>query len=118
MVQIYYEVNKKDLGSAEEMKEEMDKYFQEKKNPDVYYIETDKTTNGYDVVRSRVQVMTENDVETDFLYYIIDNDKIAYITAITYNQDDNEKLETYMNNLANSIHFEKIDGRKNDKILS
>ena len=107
MVQIYYEVNKKDLGSAEEMKEEMDKYFQEKKNPDVYYIETDKTTNGYDVVRSRVQVMTENDVETDFLYYIIDNDKIAYITAITYNQDDNEKLETYMNNLANSIHFEK-----------
>ena len=59
------------------------------------------------LVKARIQFLTTEYVETEFVYYIVKDSKIAYITAITYNQDDVDSLEEYMNTLADSIHWEK-----------
>ena len=85
----------------------MDTYFKNQLSPDIYYIEDSTTANGYMLVKARIQFLTTEYVETEFVYYIVKDSKIAYITAITYNQDDVDSLEEYMNTLADSIHWEK-----------
>ena len=107
VIQIYYDTDIEKVNSVDEVKERMDTYFKNQLSPDIYYIEDSTTANGYMLVKARIQFLTTEYVETEFVYYTVKDSKIAYITAITYNQDDVDSLEEYMNTLADSIHWEK-----------
>lgn len=107
VIQIYYDTDIEKVNSVDEVKERMDTYFKNQLSPDIYYIEDSTTANGYMLVKARIQFLTTEYVETEFVYYIVKDSKIAYITAITYNQDDVDSLEEYINTLADSIHWEK-----------
>ncbi len=107
VIQIYYDTDK-EAQSVDKIKKQMETYYKEKLVPEQYGIEVEKTENGYDVVKSNIKIKTKDDnTETEFLYYVISNQKIAYITAVTYNNDDEATLKQYVEDVANTIHFEK-----------
>ena len=106
IIQVYYEKDIKESQTVEEMKEKIERYIQDKLVPDIYYINEGNTDRGYKLINAKIQYLSEEYVETEILYYLVDNDRIIYITAVTYNQDDNEELEEYINDLANSAQWE------------
>ena len=106
IIQVYYEKDIKESQTVEEMREKIERYIQDKLVPDIYYINEGNTDRGYKLINAKIQYLSEEYVETEILYYLVDNDRIIYITAVTYNQDDNEELEEYINDLANSAQWE------------
>lgn len=80
-------------------------YFYEYLKFSNYQIEVSTTDNGYDTL----EIMLGYEDSMEFCYYVLNGDKIAFISADTYSDDETlyENLETYTKEVVNSFKWNK-----------
>lgn len=92
--------------SVDSLKEILDTYVKEELQPEEYFIETTTTEKGYEAVRARIEY-TSYPAEIDYYYYIYKDGKLCYITAVTYNTNDDDILNKEILDIANSFEWSK-----------
>lgn len=101
---IYSETDDGIFNSIDEISEKMKSYVEEQITPDEYNIETSKTSQGYDILKIRLEFY-ENPPEIDYLYYIFEDGKTASISATTYNSLDEKQMKSALDEVANSFKW-------------
>lgn len=101
---IYSETDDGIFNSIDEISEKMKSYVEEQITPDEYNIEISKTSQGYDILKIRLEFY-ENPPEIDYLYYIFEDGKTASISATTYNSLDEKQMKSALDEVANSFKW-------------
>ena len=91
--------------SISDLKSILELYINNSSNYDKYSMNIFTTSKGYDSIELTVKY--ENITEID--YYIYNEGKIAYVTAISYTSDEDvlEELEEYSKDVVNSFEWNK-----------
>ncbi len=91
--------------SISDLKSILELYINNSSNYDKYSMNIFTTLKGYDSIELAVKY--ENITEID--YYIYNEGKIAYVTAISYTSDEDvlEELEEYSKDVVNSFEWNK-----------
>lgn len=91
--------------SISDLKSILELYINNSSNYDKYSMNIFTTSKGYDSIELAVKY--ENITEID--YYIYNEGKIAYVTAISYTSDEDvlEELEEYSKDVVNSFEWNK-----------
>ena len=81
------------------------KGFYEYMGFDNYQVEVLTTDNGYDAL----EMLIGYEDNMEFCYYLLNGDKIAFISASTYSDDENlyDSLEEYTKEVVNSFKWYK-----------
>ena len=96
------ETSEESYSSIEDLKDILESYIKEELRPEEYNMEITTTQKGYDALKAKVKY-TSDPQEVDYLYYIYKDGKLAYITASTFNMDDEEQLEKDSEMILNSF---------------
>lgn len=97
------EVSEESYNSIGDLEDILESYIKEELRPEEYNMEITTTQKGYDALKAKVKYTSEPK-EVDYLYYIYKEDgKLAYITASTFNMDDEEQLEKDSEMILNSF---------------
>ena len=94
------------VDSVETLKDTLNTYISENLMPQEYKIDIITTKKGYQAVQARLYYITEPE-EIDYIYYIYNEGKLAYITSSTYNSSDDEKLNEQTMNIVDSFDWTK-----------
>ena len=88
-----------------DLRDLLEGYFYEYMGFDNYQVEVLTTDNGYDAL----EIMLGYEDSMEFCYYLLNGDKIAFISANTYSDDEElyENLETYTKEVVNSFKWNK-----------
>lgn len=90
--------------SIESLKTILETYIESEMQPEEYNINIVATEKGYSALRAKIQY-TSYPEEIDYFYYIYKDGKIAYISATTYNIDDEDELESAVIDIVNSFEW-------------
>jgi len=91
-------------NSIDELKTTLEEYIKEELVPEEYNMETITTEKGYSAIKAKIKY-TSYPEEIDYLYYIYKDGKLGYITATTFNMDDDKELETASMKILNSFEW-------------
>ena len=101
---IYNQTDDELFDSIDDMSAKIQEYIEQQIQPDEYNIETSKTSQGYDILKIRLEFY-EDPPEIDYLYYIFDDGRTASISANTYNSIDERQMKLALDDLANSFEW-------------
>ena len=92
-------------NSINDLRSILEIYINEYLDYDGYNINVFTTSNGYDAI----ELMMKYETTMEFDYYIYQDGKIAYITAISYTNSENilDELEEYTKDVVNSFEWNK-----------
>lgn len=91
-------------NSIDELKSSLEYYIQEQMQSEEYYIESLTTEKGYDTLKVKIKYLSYPE-GIDYYYYIYKDGKIAYISTVTYNINDEKELEKIVTDIANSFEW-------------
>lgn len=91
-------------NSIDEVKATLETYIKEELVPEEYNMETLTTEKGYEAIKVKIKY-TSYPEEIDYLYYIYKDGKLGYITAITFNMDDDKEIEQASMKILNSFEW-------------
>ena len=88
-----------------DLRDLLEGYFYEYMGFDNYQVEVLTTDNGYDAL----EMLIGYEDNMEFCYYLLNGDKIAFISASTYIDDENlyDSLEEYTKEVVNSFKWYK-----------
>lgn len=88
-----------------DLRDLLEGYFYEYMGFDNYQVEVLTTDNGYDAL----EMLIGYEDNMEFCYYLLNGDKIAFISASTYSDDENlyDSLEEYTKEVVNSFKWYK-----------
>ena len=92
-------------NSINDLRSILEIYINEYLDYDGYNINVFTTSNGYDAI----ELMMKYETTMEFDYYIYQDGKIAYITAISYTNSEDilDELEEYTKDVVNSFEWNK-----------
>lgn len=93
-------------NSLDELKETLELYVATQSVAEEYNVNTFITEKGYEAVMATVKRISYP-AEIDYYYYIYKDGKLGYISAITYNLNDEEELAQTAMDIANSFEWKK-----------
>lgn len=100
-INVYYaDTNIKD---QDDLKSTIETYIKDELKPTSYTIDTLKTEKGYDAVK--IKLILNNSQEVEYIYYIINNSKMAYITTFSYDLDDDSQIEQDSRTIVDSFYW-------------
>lgn len=102
----YDKENTGEYGSIEELKNVLETYITGDLLPEEYNINIVVTEKGYSALRTKVKFTSEPQ-EIDYYYYIYNDGKLAYVSGITYNMDDEDELEQEIIDIVNSFEWKE-----------
>lgn len=103
MLNVVYSKND-EATSIDELKTDLETYIKEKLQPEEYFVEKVKTSNGYDAVKIKLKYNQEPE-EVSCYYYIYTDGKLAIITGESFNLNDEQILEKDVTTTANSFEW-------------
>ena len=88
-----------------DLRDLLEGYFYEYMGFDNYQVEVLTTDNGYDAL----EIMIGYEDSMEFCYYLLNGDKIAFVSASTYSDDESlyDSLEEYTKEVVNSFKWNK-----------
>ena len=86
--------------NIDELKEDIIQYYEEELQISDYNMNIAKSEKGYDEL-----IVISDDEYYECIYYLLNNDKIAYITGVSYEIKDAEELEKSVAEVANSFEW-------------
>ncbi|MGN1326507.1 MAG: hypothetical protein ACI4VQ_00250 [Clostridia bacterium] len=102
----YDKENTGEYNSINDLKTLLEAYIEGSLLPEEYNMSIVVTEKGYSALRTRIKYTSEPE-EVDYYYYIYNNGKMAYISGITYNVDDEEELESVIIDIVNSFEWKE-----------
>lgn len=93
-------------NSISELKTVLETYIEGDLLPEEYNINIVVTEKGYSALRTKIKFTSEPE-ELDYYYYIYNDGKIAYVSGITYNMDDEDELESAIIDIVNSFEWKE-----------
>lgn len=93
-------------NSISELKTVLETYIEGDLLPEEYNINIVATEKGYSALRTKIKFTSEPE-ELDYYYYIYNDGKIAYVSGITYNMDDEDELESAIIDIVNSFEWKE-----------
>lgn len=102
----YDKENTGEYGSIEELKNVLETYITGDLLPEEYSTNIVVTEKGYSALRTKVKFTSEPQ-EIDYYYYIYNDGKLAYVSGITYNMDDEDALEGVIIDIVNSFEWKE-----------
>ena len=105
-IRIFFWFSTKNFGEKiklNDLRDLFEGYFYEYMGFDNYQIEVLTTDNGYETL----EIMLGYEDAMVFDYYLINGDKMAFISASTYSNDENlyDSLEEYTKEVVNSFKW-------------
>lgn len=102
----YDKENTGEYGSIEELKNVLETYITGDLLPEEYSTNIVVTEKGYSALRTKVKFTSEPQ-EIDYYYYIYNDGKLACVSGITYNMDDEDALEGVIIDIVNSFEWKE-----------
>lgn len=100
------ETTEDSIKSVDELKETLETYITEQLMPEEYFVNVITTGKGYKAVEAQLHY-TSAPEEIDCIYYIFNDGKIGYITASTFNMDDEDDLKLQIKNIVDTFDWTK-----------
>lgn len=102
----YDKENTGEYSSIEDLKNVLETYILGDLLPEEYNINIVVTEKGYSALRTKVKFTSEPE-ELDYYYYIYNDGKLAYVSGITYNMEDEDALESAIIDIVNSFEWKE-----------
>ncbi len=98
-------VDAEELSSIQDLQKDMKEYVDTlETKPVVYEDSIEKSSAGYDVLKIKMVYDEEAD-EIEYLYYIVNEDDVAMVDAISYNMEDEQELEKTVETITESLKW-------------
>lgn len=105
-INVYYnQADTELIKSIDDIKTKLNASFESAEvKPDTLDMNISKTSKNYDMLKAKI-VYSSNPQEVLYYYYILNSDKLACITAYSFNMDDDEAIEKETDKLVETFEW-------------